>query len=102
MLDGIAFVYLASSEGNAFVQTSAVLKRGAGFLTLHHNPWKSKERQQDSNWDSNGEFPLSLRTVRRGTEPNAVGVRFCGRGVVMLCGRGQAPSRNLLDFPPKT
>ena len=26
--------------------------------------------------DSSGEFPLSLRTVRRGTEPNAVGVRF--------------------------
>ena len=26
--------------------------------------------------DSNGEFPLSQRTVRRGTEPNAVGVMF--------------------------
>ena len=37
--------------------------------------------QRDSNWDSNGEFPLSLRTVRRGTEPNAVGVGFCERGV---------------------
>ena len=66
-------MYLASSEGNAFVQTSAVLKRGAGFLTLHHNPWKSKERQQqDSNWIQVGNS-LSLCTVIRGTEPNAVG-----------------------------
>ena len=93
-------MYLASSEGNAFVQTSAVLKRGAGFLTLHHNPWKSKERQQqDSNWIQVGNS-LSLCTVIRGTEPNAVGVGFCGRGVDALW-QGAGTVKELIKLPAK-
>ena len=70
------------------VQTSAVLERGAGFLTLHHNPWKSTGRQQqDSNGIPTGfqldlkrEIPHVLCAVTTGTEPNAVGMGFCGRG----------------------